>query len=67
VDIPRLSFAHLPTPIEALPRLSDALGEPRLLIKRDDAETLKLELLLEIRDELRVINSRADLRKSKRK
>mgnify|MGYP006296843045 FL=1 len=33
---PRLRFAHLPTPIEALPRLSRRLGGPRLLIKRDD-------------------------------
>ena len=32
----RLHFAHLPTPVEALPRLSEALGGPRLLIKRDD-------------------------------
>ena len=50
----RLNFAHLPTPIEALPRLSDALGGPRLLIKRDDLtglafggnKTRKLEFLL---------------------
>jgi L-cysteate sulfo-lyase len=51
---PRLHFAHLPTPIETLPRLSDALGGPRLLIKRDDQtglafggnKTRKLEFLL---------------------
>jgi D-cysteine desulfhydrase family pyridoxal phosphate-dependent enzyme len=50
----RLNFAHLPTPIEALPRLSDALGGPRLLINRDDLtglafggnKTRKLEFLL---------------------
>lgn len=35
-QIPRLHFAHLPTPIEELPRLSAALGGPRLLVKRDD-------------------------------
>ena len=35
--IPRLRFAHLPTPVEELPRLREALGDgPRLLIKRDD-------------------------------
>jgi len=34
--IPRLEFAHLPTPIEELPRLSERLGGPRLFIKRDD-------------------------------
>jgi D-cysteine desulfhydrase family pyridoxal phosphate-dependent enzyme len=52
--IPRLRFAYLPTPIEALPRLSDALGGPRLLIKRDDQtglafggnKTRKLEFLI---------------------
>src|SRR5512134_1963106 len=52
--IPRLHFAHLPTLIEALPRLSEALGGPRLLIKRDDQtglafggnKTRKLEFLV---------------------
>jgi D-cysteine desulfhydrase family pyridoxal phosphate-dependent enzyme len=34
--IPRLLLANLPTPIEAMPRLSNALGGPRLWIKRDD-------------------------------
>jgi D-cysteine desulfhydrase len=35
--IPRLRFAHLPTPVEELPRLREALGDgPRLFIKRDD-------------------------------
>jgi len=54
MNIPRLSFAHLPTSIENLQRLSDALGGPRLLIKRDDQtglafggnKTRKLEFLL---------------------
>ena len=34
--IPRIRFAHLPTPIEPLPRLSAELGGPKLLVKRDD-------------------------------
>src|SRR5256885_10319589 len=54
MTIPRLNFAHLPTPIETLPRLSEALGGPRLLIKRDDQtglafggnKTRKLEFLV---------------------
>jgi D-cysteine desulfhydrase family pyridoxal phosphate-dependent enzyme len=54
VDILRLNFAHLPTPIEALPRLSEVLGGPRLLVKRDDQtglvfggnKTRKLEFLV---------------------
>jgi len=53
-QIPRLHFAHLPTPIEELPRLSEALGGPRLLVKRDDQtglafggnKTRKLEFLI---------------------
>ena len=52
--IPRLHFAHLPTPIEPLPRLTEALGGPRLLVKRDDQtglafggnKTRKLEFLI---------------------
>ncbi len=51
--LPRFGLAHLPTPIEPLPRLSEALGI-RLLVKRDDQtglafggnKTRKLELLL---------------------
>jgi D-cysteine desulfhydrase family pyridoxal phosphate-dependent enzyme len=54
MNVPRLRFAHLPTPVETLPRLSDALGGARLLIKRDDQtglafggnKTRKLEFLL---------------------
>jgi D-cysteine desulfhydrase len=50
----RLHFAHLPTPIEELPRLSEFLGGPRLLVKRDDQtglafggnKTRKLEFLV---------------------
>jgi D-cysteine desulfhydrase len=52
--IPRLKFAHLPTPIETLPRLTEALNGPRLLVKRDDQtglafggnKTRKLEFLV---------------------
>lgn len=54
VNIPRLHFAHLPTPIETMQRLSDVLDGPRLLIKRDEQtglafggnKTRKLEFLL---------------------
>ena len=53
-NISRLHFAHLPTPIEELPRLSDHLAGPRILIKRDDQtglafggnKTRKLEFLV---------------------
>ena len=52
--VPRIKFAHLPTPVEALPRLSAELGGPNLLVKRDDLTGLafggnkirKLEYLL---------------------
>lgn len=42
MNIPRLHFAHLPTPIEELPRLTQALGGPRILVKRDDQTGLAL-------------------------
>jgi D-cysteine desulfhydrase len=53
-NIFRLHFAHLPTPIEELPRLSETLGGPRILVKRDDQtglafggnKTRKLEFLV---------------------
>src|SRR5215470_16221667 len=60
MNISRLNFAHLPTPIETLPRLSETLGGPRLLVKRDDLtglafggnKTRKLEFLVaEARDQ----------------
>lgn len=38
----RVSIAHLPTPLEALPRLSKHLGGPELWIKRDDQTGLAL-------------------------
>ena len=41
-DVPRLRFAHLPTPIEELKRLSAELGGPRIFVKRDDATGLAL-------------------------
>jgi L-cysteate sulfo-lyase len=34
--LPRVRLGHLPTPIHELPRLSRALGGPRLFVKRDD-------------------------------
>ena len=51
---PRARFAHLPTPLEPMPRLSAALGGPNLWVKRDDCtglagggnKTRKLEFLL---------------------
>lgn len=51
---PRLHFAHLPTPLEPLTRISEALGGPNLWIKRDDCtglssggnKTRKLEFLM---------------------
>ncbi len=52
--VSRLHFAHLPTSIEELPRLSNHLAGPRILIKRDDQtglafggnKTRKLEFLV---------------------
>ena len=51
---PRLHFAHLPTPLEPMERISSALGGPNLWIKRDDCtglssggnKTRKLEFLM---------------------
>jgi 1-aminocyclopropane-1-carboxylate deaminase/D-cysteine desulfhydrase-like pyridoxal-dependent ACC family enzyme len=34
--LPRAPYAYTPTPLEECPRLSQALGGPRILIKRDD-------------------------------
>ena len=52
--LPKVNIAHLPTPIEALPRLSKELGGPQVHVKRDDLtglafggnKTRKLEFLL---------------------
>jgi D-cysteine desulfhydrase family pyridoxal phosphate-dependent enzyme len=54
MDIPRVQFAHLPTQIEELPRLTEYLRGPRILVKRDDQtglafggnKTRKLEFLV---------------------
>lgn len=35
-NLARTRFAHLPTPLEAAPRLTEALGGPDILIKRED-------------------------------
>jgi L-cysteate sulfo-lyase len=51
---PRVHLAHLPTPLEPLPRLSKLLGGPEIWIKRDDCtglstggnKTRKLEFLM---------------------
>lgn len=51
---PRIPLAHLPTPLEGMPHLSEALGGPRRWIKRDDQtglatggnKTRKLEFLM---------------------
>jgi len=54
MHIPRLHFAHLPTRIEELPRLTEYLNGPKILVKRDDQtglafggnKTRKLEFLV---------------------
>ena len=38
--IPRVALAHLPTPLEEMPRLAAAIGGPRLWAKRDDCTGL---------------------------
>src|SRR3972149_5818727 len=38
--LPRVRLGNLPTPLEEMPRLSETLGGPRILIKRDDATGL---------------------------
>ncbi|NNU81983.1 D-cysteine desulfhydrase [Halovulum dunhuangense] len=51
---PRVSLAHLPTPLEPMDRLSAHLGGPRIWVKRDDCtglsgggnKTRKLEYLM---------------------
>lgn len=51
---PRVSLAHLPTPLEHLPRLTAHLGGPNIYVKRDDCtglgtggnKTRKLEFLV---------------------
>jgi 1-aminocyclopropane-1-carboxylate deaminase/D-cysteine desulfhydrase-like pyridoxal-dependent ACC family enzyme len=41
-SLPRAPIAALPTPLEEAPRLSAALGGPRILVKRDDLTGLAL-------------------------
>ena len=51
---PRVSLAHLPTPLEFMPRLTEHLGGPNLYVERDDCtglgtggnKTRKLEFLV---------------------
>ncbi len=53
-QFPRVALCHQPTPIEAMPRLSEVLGGPSIFIKRDDCtglatggnKTRKLEFLV---------------------
>ena len=53
-QFPRVSLAHLPTPLEPMPRLTKLLNGPRIYIKRDDCtglasggnKTRKLEFLI---------------------
>ena len=53
-NFPRVHLAHLPTPLESLPRLTKALNGPKIWIKRDDCtglstggnKTRKLEYLM---------------------
>lgn len=53
-DQPRMRFAALPTPLQYAPRLSEALGGPKIYLKRDDLtglamggnKTRKLEYLV---------------------
>jgi len=54
ITLPRIFFAHLPTPLELAPRLSTQLAGPNIYIKRDDQtglafggnKTRKLEFLI---------------------
>lgn len=39
-DFPRIRLAHLPTPLEHMPRLSEHLGGPQIYVKRDDCTGL---------------------------
>ena len=37
-----MRLSKLPTPFEEVPRFSEALGGPRIFVKRDDATSLAL-------------------------
>ena len=41
-SLPRVVLAHLPTPLDAAPRLAAALGGPEIWIKREDLSGLGL-------------------------
>jgi D-cysteine desulfhydrase family pyridoxal phosphate-dependent enzyme len=64
MNIPRVKLAHLPTRIEFLPRVTAALGGPKIYCKRDDQtglgfggnKTRKLEFLLA---EAEAVNARS--------
>src|SRR5210317_2144179 len=53
-NFPRIKLTALPTPLEEMPRLTEVIGGPRLLVKRDDLtgaglggnKVRKLEFLL---------------------
>ncbi len=53
-QFPRIMLAHLPTPLEHMPRLSEHLGGPEIYVKRDDCtglatggnKTRKLEFVM---------------------
>ena len=36
MNVPRISLANLPTPLESVPRLTEAFGGPTIWMKRDD-------------------------------
>ena len=54
IFLPRVQLAHLPTPVETAPRLTELLNGPTIWVKRDDQtglafggnKTRKLELLI---------------------
>ena len=39
-QIPQVELGHFPTPLEECPRLSEALGGPRIFMKREDCSGL---------------------------
>ena len=41
-EFPRARLAHRPTPLEAMPNLSRAIGVERLFVKRDDCTGLAM-------------------------
>jgi L-cysteate sulfo-lyase len=62
--IPRITIGHIPTPLDACPNLTRALGGPKIFLKRDDCtglafggnKTRQLEFIM-----ADVINSGADI------